>query len=261
MEPVPVESVPVEPVPTDPVPGYEAVADAEIGPASASLVSLPEAPAIPGTGDEAGALAGLLLAADDSFERVSWGELFALWSVELPGDAVADYCEFAKQYYLQCLRGQGNWNTLRQLDRPVILKLVAKDGRRIPVVLQQLDSMFAELIIGEELYRLEVGQVDRFWYGDYSLLFQAPPGRKLYLREGNQAEDVQWLRNQLELALDVKIPADNPLLFDQVLKWHLLDFQIIRGLVVDGVMGKNTIIHLNSISSPAGIPRLSAGQS
>ncbi|MGB5441212.1 MAG: AAA family ATPase [Gammaproteobacteria bacterium] len=264
-QPMPVEPVPAELVQADPVPGYEAVAAAETetetGPASHSLAYLPRVTAITGTGDAAGGLSGLLLAADDSFERDSWDELFALWSVELPGDADPDYCEFAKQYSLQCLRGKGNWNTLRQFDRPVILMLAAKNGRRIPVVLEHLDSNFAELIIGEELYRMEVGQVDRFWYGDYLLLFQTPPGGKLYLRAGSQAEDVRWLRNQLELVLDVKIPADNPLLFDQKLKWHLLDFQKRRGLVADGVMGRNTIIHLNSVSSLAGIPRLSAVQS
>ena len=150
---------------------------------------------------------------------------------------------------------------MRQIDRPVILKLVAGDGRRVPVVLQGLDGMSAELIIGDALYRLKVGQLDRFWYGDYTLLLQTPPGGSLFLRAGSEAEDVRWLRKQLELAQGLEIPASNPLLFDQVLKKHLLDFQQSRGLVADGVMGRNTIIHLNSVSSQASIPRLSTGRS
>ena len=108
---------------------------------------------------------------------------------------------------------------------------------------------------------LEAGQVDHFWYGDYSLLLQRPPGGSLFLRKGNHAEDVKWLRKQLEVAQGIKIPASNPLFFDYSLKKHLLDFQRSCGLVADGMMGKNTIIHLNSKSSPAGIPRLSTGQS
>jgi general secretion pathway protein A len=224
---------------------------------------LPEAnvdmPVISGTDDEA--LAALLMAADDSYNRAAWRELLALWSVELPGDADPEFCELAIQYGLLCVSRQGNWNTLRQLDRPVILQLVAADGRRVPVVLQYLDKISAELIVDNELYGLKVGQVDPFWTGEYSLLMQMPPGGKLFLRAGIQAEDVQWLRKQLEVAQGVEIPASDPLFFDQVLKRHLLDFQRIQGLVADGVMGKNTIIHLNSLSSPAGIPRLSAGQS
>ena len=229
-------------------------------------VSVPESqevsvdmPVISGADDEA--LAALLMAADDSYNSTAWRELLALWSVDLPGDADPDFCELAIQYGLLCVSRQGNWNTLRQLDRPVILQLVAADGRRVPVVLQYLDKMSAELIVDNELYGLKVGQVDPFWTGEYSLLLQMPPGGKLYLRAGIQAEDVQWLRKQLEVAQGVEIPASDPLFFDQVLKRHLLDFQRIQGLVPDGVMGKNTIIHLNSLSSPAGIPRLSAGQS
>ena len=229
-------------------------------------VSVPESqevsvdmPVISGADDEA--LAALLMAADDSYNSTAWRELLALWSVDLPGDADPDFCELAIQYGLLCVSRQGNWNTLRQLDRPVILQLVAADGRHVPVVLQYLDKMSAELIVDNELYGLKVGQVDSFWNGEYSLLLQMPPGGKLYLRAGIQAEDVQWLRKQLEVAQGVEIPASDPLFFDQVLKRHLLDFQRIQGLVPDGVMGKNTIIHLNSLSSPAGIPRLSAGQS
>ena len=210
---------------------------------------------------QAGGLADLLMTADDAYERAAWVELFTLWSVEFPEDANPDYCEFAKRYSLQCLHEQGNWDTLRRLDRPVILKLAARDGRRVPVVLQYLDGMSAELLVGAELYRLNVGQIDLFWDGDYSLLLQTPPGGKLYLRAGSKSEDVRWLRTQLELIQGVEIPARNPLLFDQILKKHLLAFQRNNGLVADGVMGRKTIIHLNSQSSPVDIPRLSTGRS
>ena len=233
----------------------------ELEPEPQPLEDIAEAFVAPAPENQAASLAALLTAADQSHERTAWRELLALWSVELPGDVGPDFCEFAKQYGLLCLHEQGNWNTLRQLDRPVILRLVAEDGRRVPVVLQHLDDTFSELIVGGELYRLEAGQVDHFWYGDYSLLLQRPPGGSLFLRKGNHAEDVKWLRKQLEVAQGIKIPASNPLFFDYSLKKHLLDFQRSCGLVADGMMGKNTIIHLNSKSSPAGIPRLSTGQS
>jgi general secretion pathway protein A len=266
-------SVPVpEPVPEpEPEPEPEAEPVPEIalepepipvaGPETQPLEDMAETLVMPAAESEAGALEDLLVA-DYPHYRTAWRELFALWSVELREDVgPPEFCTFAKQYGLLCMHGKGNWNTLRQLDRPVILKLAADDGRRIPVVLQRLDDRFAELIIGGELYRLDVGQVDHFWYGNYSLLLQIPPGGKLFLREGSHAEDVKWLRKQLEVTQGVKIPASNPTFFDYPLKKHLLDFQRSHGLVADGVMGKNTIIHLNSQSSSAGIPRLSTGQS
>jgi general secretion pathway protein A len=202
-------------------------------------------------------LGELLLASDSSFYRAAWTELLALWSVILPQEVKPDYCDFTPQYGLVCKQGQGNWNILRQFDRPAILTLIDADGRRVPVVLQHLDDTVAELMIGKELYRLDVEQVDRYWYGEYLLLLQTPPGGRLYLKSGDRGADVAWLRRQLEQALDVVIPAADPQLFDYALQKRVLDFQRSRGLVADGIVGENTLIQLNTRSEREGVPRLS----
>jgi general secretion pathway protein A len=204
-------------------------------------------------------LASLLLDADNSNYRAAWTELFSLWSVELPASVKPDFCDFAKQYGLLCMVEQGNWHSLRQFNRPVILQLVAADGGRVPVVLQQLDADIAEVIIGNELYRLAVEQVEQSWYGDYTLLLQSPPGGRLFMKLGDRGPVVSWLRQQLELAQSVTIPASDPLVFDFALQKQVLDFQRSQGLVADGIVGKNTIIHLNTASGRAGVPRLFPG--
>jgi len=202
-------------------------------------------------------LAALLLESDSSNYRAAWTEFLALWSVVLPASVKPDFCDFAKQYGLLCLIEQGSWDTLRQFDRPVILKLVADDGRSVPVVLQHMNDSVLELVIGNDLYRLTLEQVSRYWYGDYVLLLEAPPGGRMFLRAGDRDPDVAWLRQQLETALGVQIPVTDPLAFDYPLQKRVLEFQRSRGLVPDGVVGKNTIIHLNSVSNRAGVPRLS----
>ena len=206
-------------------------------------------------------LASLLADTDSSNYRAAWTELLALWSVVLPESVKPDFCDFAKQYGLLCMVEQGNWNTLRQFDRPVILQLVAADGRRVPVVLQQLDDSVAEVIIGNEVYRLDSRQVENSWYGDYTLLLQVPPGGRLYLRAGDHGPVVSWLRQQLELAQGVSIPAPDPLSFDFPLQQQVLAFQRAHGLVADGIVGKNTMIHLNTASGREGVPRLLMGPS
>jgi len=206
-------------------------------------------------------LASLLADTDSSNYRAAWTELLALWSVVLPESVKPDFCDFAKQYGLLCMVEQGNWNTLRQFDRPVILQLVAADGRRVPVVLQHLDDSVAEVIIGRELYRLDSRQVENSWYGDYTVLLQVPPGGRLYLRAGDHAPVVSWLRQQLELAQGVSIPAPDPLSFDFALQEQVLAFQRAHGLVADGIVGKNTMIHLNTASGRDGVPRLLMGPS
>jgi general secretion pathway protein A len=206
-------------------------------------------------------LASLLADTDSSNYRAAWTELLALWSVVLPESVKPDFCDFAKQYGLLCMVEQGNWNTLRQFDRPVILQLVAADGRRVPVVLQHLDDSVATVIIGNEVYRLDSRQVENSWYGDYTVLLQVPPGGRLYLRVGDHGPVVSWLRQQLELAQGVSIPAPDPLSFDFPLQQQVLAFQRAHGLVADGIVGKNTMIHLNTASGREGVPRLLMGPS
>ena len=210
---------------------------------------------------ETRSLASLLADTDSSNYRAAWTELLAMWSVVLPESVKPDFCDFAKQYGLLCMVEQGNWNTLRQFDRPVILQLVAADGRRVPVVLQHLDDSVAEVIIGRELYRLDSRQVENSWYGDYTVLLQVPPGGRLYLRVGDHGPVVSWLRQQLELAQGVSITAPDPLSFDFALQKQVLAFQRAHGLVADGIVGKNTMIHLNTASGREGVPRLLMGPS
>ena len=210
-------------------------------------------------GPEPRTLASLLLETDSSSYRAAWTELLSLWSVVLPVSVAPDFCDFAKQYGLLCMIEQGNWNTLRQFNRPVILQLAAPDGRRVPVVLQHLEGSVAEVIVGNELYRLDIEQVERNWYGDFTLLLQAPPDGRLYMKIDDRGPVVSWLRQQLEQAQGVSIPAPDPLDFDYALQKQVLVFQRSQGLVADGIVGKNTMIHLNTASGREGVPRLLSG--
>jgi general secretion pathway protein A len=206
-------------------------------------------------------LASLLVAADSSSYRAAWTGLLSLWSVVLPASVKPDFCDFAKQYGLLCMVEQGNWNTLRQFDRPAILQLVAPDGRRVPVVVRHLDDSTATVIIGNELYRLDIEQLERNWYGEYTLLLQPPPGGRLYMKVGDRGPVVSWLRQQLEQVQEVSIPASDPLNFDYALQEQVLAFQRSHGLVADGIVGRNTMIHLNTASGRKDIPRLLSGPS
>ncbi|MDX2456473.1 MAG: AAA family ATPase [Gammaproteobacteria bacterium] len=223
----------------------------------------PDAEAAPDevAGQAPPALASLLLETDSSSDRAAWTELLSLWSVILPESVTPDFCDFAKQYGLLCMTEQGDWNTLRQFDRPVILQLAAPDGREVPVVLQHLEGSVAEVFVGNEFYRLGIEQVEQSWYGDYTLLLQAPPGGRLYMKIGDRGPVVSWLRQQLEQAQGASIPAPDPLDFDYVLQAQVLAFQRSHGLVTDGIVGKNTMIHLNTASGREGVPRLLNGPS
>jgi len=201
-------------------------------------------------------LASALLKANETWSVAAWTALFARWSVKLPAAVAPDYCVFAIDLGLYCLAERGSWGLLRQYNRPVIMELVANNGRLVPVVLQHLDDVEAELLVGNELLSLTVGEVDRHWIGDFTLLLRSPPNRHLLLRAGDRNPDVAWLRQLLEVAQQVKLPTSDPQYFDIPLRQQVLDFQRSRGLTPDGVVGKNTLIQLNTYAD-ANVPVLS----
>jgi len=223
--------------------------------ASAAATPAPQ----PDTRPQPVALEPLLAEADSSWYRAAWAKLLALWAVALPDDANPDFCDYALQYGLLCAPGQGNWNTLRQYNRPAILKLAAPDGSRVPVLLRQLDGSRAEIVMGDTAVTSSVERVDAAWYGEYVLLLQAPPGGRLYLKMGDRSPDVQWLREQLEQIQGVKLLAPDPLSFDFPLQKQVLEFQRSHGLQADGVVGKNTLIQLNTSAGREGVPVLYSG--
>ena len=207
---------------------------------------------------DAVSLGELLNNADSSYYRAAWKELFADWAVVLPLSVKPDFCDYAREFGLRCMQAQGDWTRLREYDRPAVLTLVPESGKRVPAFLKHVNSSTLEIIIGGERYRLPVDQVGKYWYGDYTLFMQVPPGGRMYLKAGDRAADVAWLRQQFEVAQGVKIPTADPNLFDYPLQKQVLAFQRSHGLLPDGIVGTNTLIQLNTAADRADVPRLSS---
>jgi general secretion pathway protein A len=190
----------------------------------------------------------VLLSTNESWFLAAWTHLFARWSVDLPAAVAPAYCDFAGSLGLFCLAEKGSWGLLRQYDRPVIMTLTTGDGQSVPAVLQRLDDRVAELMIGDELINVDIGEVDRYWLGEFTLLLRLPPDGNALLTAGDRNPDVIWLRGLLEAAQQVKLPADDPQYFDLPLQAQVMEFQRRHGLNADGVVGKQTLIQLNNFS-------------
>jgi general secretion pathway protein A len=217
---------------------------------------LPEPAAPSGQDTQSVSLETVLSTANETWSLAAWTQLFAQWSVKLPAAVEPDYCVFAYDLGLYCLVEKGSWGLLRQYNRPAIMELVTSDGQSVPVVLQHLDDRVAELIIDDESFRLDVGEVDRYWFGEFTLLLRLPPDGHLLLTAGDRNPDVAWLRQLLEVAQQVKLASDDPQYFDIALQEQVMDFQRRRGLTPDGVVGKQTLIQLNTWSDST-VPLLS----
>jgi len=241
------------------MPAAEASADEPPPRDSASLApaDLPEPTAPSATDTPQRSLETALLTADESWPLAAWTQLFARWSAQLPAAVAPEYCIYANDLGLYCLAEKGSWGLLRQYNRPAILELVTGSGQSVPVVLQQLDEREAELMIGNEPFRVDLSEVDRYWFGEFTLLLRLPPNGHFMLTAGDRNPDVIWLRQSLEAAQQVQLSSDDPEYFDVPLQRQVMEFQRRHGLTPDGVVGKQTLIQLNAYSNGK-VPLLAA---
>jgi len=91
-----------------------------------------------------------------------------------------------------------------------------------------------------------VKEIEKRWLGDYSLLWQVPPGYRGVIYPGRKGTDIAWLDMQLAAiqgrkAQNRKMPA-----YDGELVGQVKNFQLSEGLDQDGTVGPRTIIYLNN---------------
>ncbi|RRQ22258.1 ExeA family protein [Thiohalobacter thiocyanaticus] len=200
------------------------------------------------------------LKAGDAAAAAAWDRLFQRWGMEaqMPGQPA---CEQAQALGLQCLQRTGNWNQLRRLDRPAVLQLLAGDGRRVPVLLDGLEADRARLQLDGQSLELPLATLDRYWMGEYVLLWRSPIAGEL-LRQGDVSEDVAWLRRVLvDQGILGPVTGEARYRFDAGLQQAVEQFQARQGLQQDGVVGVLTLIQLNNADRDNRAPRLrAAGQ-
>src|SRR5439155_14768357 len=61
--------------------------------------------------------------------------LFARWHKDYNELTGATGCERAEKAGLRCIYASGNWNNLRELNRPTVVELLGQSGRRHQVLI------------------------------------------------------------------------------------------------------------------------------
>ncbi|WP_111496015.1 MULTISPECIES: ExeA family protein [Marinobacter] len=191
-------------------------------------------------------------------QTTAYRELFSRWGFDYKSASYPYACDFAETVGLRCLHRQGNWRSIRQLNRPVVLRLFDDKGRARFATLISLDGGQASLVIGEETLRMSSERVDRYWLGDYSLVWRLPPYESPLVPAQEAVSPEAWLSSKLmELisTLESNVSRQDELmaasLHDQIV-WY----QSLKGLIPDGIAGAKTLIQMNSDLYPS-IPRLS----
>ena len=181
--------------------------------------------------------------------------LFARWGLDYRPELGAA-CDQAVAQGLSCLLQRGTWGELAALDRPAILVLVDRDGRDHQLVLNRVSGGTAELLAGQAVISMPLGELLTLWYGEYLLLWRPEAGDGRVLSRNTSGTDVLWLRRVLgELRGTPVLPAGSSI-YDPGLETAVREFQRSRRLAVDGIAGAMTLISVNNALQLAGRPRL-----
>ena len=133
-----------------------------------------------------------------------------------------------------------------KLNRPVVLKLFDDQGRNYYVALTGIKGQTAMIEVGDEARSVELKEIEKRWFGDYTLLWRLPPNYRGDIHPGMKGRDVQWLDAQLATIQGRKALTGETLAYDNQLVTQVKQFQLAEGLVPDGVIGPQTIIHLSN---------------
>lgn len=184
--------------------------------------------------------------------RQAYRSVFARWGADFPlvGDEIP--CDFAPQVGLQCLRRNGGWSELEQLDTPAVLELLDENPTPYYAALLRADTNRYEIELGDESLLISRQDLRDNWFGSYVMLWQTPPDYTGSLRLGDRHSSVGWLRDKLielapALAPDATAGAADPNYFDASLRQAVLAFQRREGLLADGIVGPMTWIRVGNL--------------
>jgi general secretion pathway protein A len=185
--------------------------------------------------------------ADFSFDRdqrIAFKALFKRWQISYKekGDA----CQQVLSEGLRCLSGQGSLNSIIKLNRPAVLRLFDDQGRSYYVALTGIKGQTAMIEVGDEARSVLLKDIEKRWFGDYTLLWRMPPNYRGDIRPGMKGRDVKWIDAQLSAIQGRKALTGETLTYDNRLVKQVKQFQQAEGLPPDGVLGPQTIIHLSN---------------
>ncbi|MEZ5500971.1 MAG: AAA family ATPase [Steroidobacteraceae bacterium] len=186
----------------------------------------------------------------------AFNKLFALWGAQYVAGRV-DPCNQATQKGLECLTRRGTLAELQRFNRPAILSLSDDAGNVHQVVLASLAGDRAVLSLGGEAREVGLGDLTRYWFGDYVLLWRPVGGMTRDFRFGMRGASVRQLRESLARVNGTSAPDDSDI-YDADLAQQVVQFQRRYRLAADGIAGVQTLVMLDSVTAGNDTPMLVA---
>lgn len=182
--------------------------------------------------------------------------LFKRWSKNYRSADGITPCERAQAAGLTCYRGNSSLAQLRQLDYPVILKLVNNSGDERYAVLAEADPATATFELQGETFKIAHDELVPFWHGEYLLLWRKPAIGVNSIAPGAHGNAVVWLTHALDRIEGRTSSPDTTDVYDDALSARVRAFQKRRGLIVDGIVGERSLIHIAGAAGDPPSPHL-----
>ena len=181
--------------------------------------------------------------------------LFERWDMQYSLDAQTP-CGFALRHWIDCWHTNGDFSDLRRLNRPVLLKMVTEHGHLFYAALLEIDGDRARLGHGKREIEVPITEVEKYWTEELTLLWRRPPKFVRTLRPGDKGDFVAWVEDKIFQIDGRKVANSGPKQgYDFALSSRVRSLQRRCGLRVDGLVGRKTIIMINTLT--ATVPVLS----
>ncbi len=186
----------------------------------------------------------------------AFATLFAAWGLSLDRE-IPSACEQAREFGLRCAADRSALSGLLLLDRPAIMTLIDENAEAHQIVLSGYRDGEMLLQVPDGEVRVPRGELEPLWFGEYLLLWKPPNDRVQNFVPGMRDPGIVWLRQSLTAIMGRDIQPADSTLYDDTLETQVRDYQRSRRLTVDGLVGQQTQMMINTDLGLASIPRLS----
>ncbi len=194
------------------------------------------------------------MAASGRDKRAAMGELLRLWGVKGFSPAEDRGCQYAEKHGLRCLSAVSGMAALRRLNRPAVLRMRGEgQGGKSFVVLAADHGRWLDLRLDGRQWRVSPADLAQHWQGAYILIWRPPAGYGDSIRPGYRGPMVKWLAERLALADGEEYNKQaGRAVYDSGLVRRVRRLQFRYNLIPDGIVGKETIILLNTLTGAGG---------
>jgi general secretion pathway protein A len=174
-----------------------------------------------------------------SNERHGMRQLFQVWGYDVSLDDA--FCDQAARAQLTCKKGTAILDTLIEQGMPW-LSPISVDGQTVYVTVVKVTDETLDILIKGSTWTVQRNWFDSMWAGEYIQLLPQTPSGKSVINNTSPETDTAWL--DMTLSKILNLPFSKTGRWDNDLTGKIKLFQQRENLVVDGRVGKGTLIQI-----------------